>query len=98
MSVHMRTLHTKERIRANDPVEEKSKPWREALGLTEREAIGHALAGFRYKNKMTQAELAKKLGISQHHISEMEHAKKSLGRGMARRLAKIFKIDYRIFL
>jgi len=41
---------------------------------------------------MTQNELAEGLGISQHHISEMENAL------FAMRLALFFKTDYPLFL
>jgi plasmid maintenance system antidote protein VapI len=38
------------------------------------------------------------LGISQAHISEMEHGRRPIGKEMARRLAKLLKVDYRVFL
>ena len=56
------------------------------------------LRGSRHKAEMTQQELAETLGINQHHISEMENGKRPIGKEMAKRLAQVFKIDYRIFL
>jgi plasmid maintenance system antidote protein VapI len=47
---------------------------------------------------MTQQELADKLEISQHHVSEMENGKRPIGKIMALRLGKFFKTDYRKFL
>ncbi len=74
-------------------------PWMEAMGVNEETSPGLVLKGSRHKENMTQKELAeKKLNVSQHHISEMEHAKRPIGKEMARRLAKIFKTNYRIFL
>jgi plasmid maintenance system antidote protein VapI len=42
--------------------------------------------------------LAALVGISQTHISEMEHGKRPIGKDMARRLAKVLRADYRVFL
>lgn len=56
------------------------------------------LRGSRYKEGMTQVELARKLKISQHHVSEMEHAKRPIGKKMAAKLAAVLKCDYRLFL
>lgn len=56
------------------------------------------LRGARYKADMTQKELADVLGIRQHHLSEMENAKRPIGKQMAKRLAEVFKSDYRLFI
>jgi transcriptional regulator with XRE-family HTH domain len=56
------------------------------------------LRGSRHKAEMTQNDLAEALGISQHHISEMENGKRPIGKLMAKRLAEIFKCNYRKFL
>jgi plasmid maintenance system antidote protein VapI len=47
---------------------------------------------------LTQKELAHLVGVSQTHISEMEHGKRRIGKDMARRLAKGIKVNYRVFL
>lgn len=57
-----------------------------------------ALRGSRYKENMTQIELAKLLGIRQGHLSEMENGKRPIGKSMAKKLASIFNCDYRAFL
>jgi ribosome-binding protein aMBF1 (putative translation factor) len=59
---------------------------------------GVALRGARTKEGLSQVDLAKKLGVSQTDLSKMEHGKRPIGKKMAIRLAKIFKIDYRVFL
>ena len=74
------------------------KSWRKALGLNKCDEIGHVLCGFRIKSGWTQKELAHMVGVKQHHISEMEHAKKYIDREMGGRLAKVFKIGYKVFL
>jgi plasmid maintenance system antidote protein VapI len=38
------------------------------------------------------------VGVSQTHISEMKSGKRPMGKEMARRLAKVLKVNYRVFL
>lgn len=59
---------------------------------------GYYLKTFRFRADLTQKQLAEKLGIKQHHISEMEHNKRPIGKVMAKRLGKLLKYDYRVFL
>ena len=59
---------------------------------------GSALRGARLKEEMSQVELADKLGVIQSDLSKMEHGKRPIGKKMAKRLAGILKIDYRVFL
>jgi DNA-binding XRE family transcriptional regulator len=59
---------------------------------------GMMLRGLRGKKEMTQAAFAKRLGISQHHVSEMENNKRTIGIDMARRIAETFKVPYKMFL
>jgi len=56
------------------------------------------LRGARFKADLTQKELAEKLGVKQHHICEMEHGRRVIGKAMAKRHSEILKIDYRVFL
>ena len=57
-----------------------------------------ALRGARKREGLTQKQLAQLLGISQTHISEMEHGKRPIGKEMAKRLAAVLRVDYRLFL
>jgi transcriptional regulator with XRE-family HTH domain len=59
---------------------------------------GVALRGARKRETLTQKELARLVGVSQTHISEMEHGKRPIGKDMAKRLAKVLKVNYRVFL
>ena len=52
----------------------------------------------RKREALTQKDLAHLVGVSQTHISEMEHGKRPIGKDMARRLAKALKVNYRVFL
>jgi ribosome-binding protein aMBF1 (putative translation factor) len=97
------SVHTKKpRIRRvnKKPSKGKSIHWREVFKkeLKEYGEVALALRGARHKEEMAQEELARALGIRQHHISEMEHGKRPIGKAMAKKLAKIFKVDYRLFL
>ena len=98
MSVHTKKHRTKRARKTK--TKEKSIPWREVFKkeIKEYGEAGIAVRGGRCKEDMTQQELADKLGISQHHISEMENGKRSIGKAMAKRLAAIFNVDYRVFL
>lgn len=59
---------------------------------------GVVLRGVRHKEEITQRKLAVITGIPQRHISEMEHGKRPIGKDTAKKLAKVFKTDYRMFL
>lgn len=96
---HLTSKSSQARIEEKD-TKEKIIPWREVFhsGIEEFTEIGLMLKGARAKAELTQKEVAEKLGIKTHHISEMEHGKRTIGKAMAHRLAKIFDIDYRLFL
>lgn len=102
MSAHTRKHLIKEAcpIVSKHTDKEKSASWREAFqeGIKQFSEIGLMLKGGRHKAGLTQKALADQIGIKPHHISEMEHGKRSIGKNMAHRLAKILDIDYRVFL
>ena len=60
--------------------------------------VGALLKGARYKEDMTQEQLAKASGIPRRHISEMENGKRPIGKERAKRLAEVLRVDYRVFL
>jgi ribosome-binding protein aMBF1 (putative translation factor) len=101
MLVHTRRHHTKV-VPATKALPEKEEniSWRDsAKKLIEKYSeAGAILRGARFKNDFTQKQLAEKLGVKPHHISEMEHGKRSIGKTMARRLAEVLDVDYRVFL
>ena len=59
---------------------------------------GLYLKGIRYREELTQDQLAKLTGISRRHISEMENGKRAIGKASARKLADVLHADYRVFL
>jgi len=81
-------------------VDKKIYNWRELFKdeIKKYSEVGISLRGLRYREGFSQKQLAKKLNISQHYISKMEHGKRPIGKKMAQKLAKILKTDYRMFL
>lgn len=76
-----------------------SVPWREAFPeYSDEDLPGVCLRGSRYKEGLTQKQLADITGIPQRHISEMEHGKRPIGKEMAKRLGKALNISYKVFL
>lgn len=59
---------------------------------------GYYLKIFRIREDLTQVKLASLLEIKQHHLSEMEHNKRSIGKKLAKQIAEILNIDYRKLL
>ena len=59
---------------------------------------GAVIRGFRLREKMSQVELAEKLGISQTDLSKIEHGKRTIGKNLAKKIGKKLGADYRLFL
>ncbi len=57
-----------------------------------------ALRGARKREGLTQRELADRIGVKQVHISQMENEKRPIGKEMAKRLANVLEVDYRVLL
>jgi DNA-binding XRE family transcriptional regulator len=57
-----------------------------------------ALRAYRNREALTQKQLSELTGIPQHHISEMENGKRSIGRERAKKLADALHCDYRQLL
>ncbi len=75
--------------------DEEVIPWDEAF--PDRHP-GHILAGVRYREGLTQKQLAEKVGVRPSHVSDMERGKRPIGRDMAKRLGQALGVDYRVFL
>jgi len=74
-------------------------PWREAYPeYSDKDLPGVCLRGSRYREGLTQKQLADMTGIPQRHISEMENGKRTIGKEMAKRLGKALNIGYKVFL
>jgi DNA-binding XRE family transcriptional regulator len=79
---------------------EENIPADEVLGDVYRKygKTGSVIRGFRAREDMTQIQLARKLGVTQGDLSKMENGKRPIGKEMARRLAKVFSTDCRVFI
>lgn len=76
-----------------------SVPWREAFSdISDEELPGACLKGARVKEGVTQKQLAEMTSVRQNHISEMENAKRTIGKKNAVRFGKALNINYKIFL
>ena len=69
------------------PVEETDF-WKEM----QSNRVGNLLSGSRLKAGLTQAQLAKKLGVRQNMISDYERGQRRLSSSMAERIAKFLHI------
>ena len=56
------------------------------------------LRGMRLREGLTQTQLAAKVGILQHHISEMERYKRPIGKVAAKKLAAALNANWRNML
>ncbi len=59
---------------------------------------GSVLRGARGLRGMTQAQLAQAVGVHVTNISEMERGLRTIGKQMAKRLAKVLEMPYKAFL
>jgi DNA-binding XRE family transcriptional regulator len=78
---------------------EESIPYEEAFPRMKNrlERGASVLKGFRYRDGLTQAELAAMIEVTQGDLSKMEAGKRPIGLKVATRLAKVFKTDPRVF-
>lgn len=86
--------------KAHNQEAEGSIPWRESSQYSELMENPPAvfLSGARYREGLTQVELAERTGIPRRHISEMENGKRPIGKQNARKLAEVLHIDPRRLL
>ncbi len=75
-----------------------SAPWRDAFPEFIANEPGTCLAGARNKKGLTQVALFEFTGIPRRHISEMENSKRPIGKMIAKKLAEVLDVDYRVFL
>lgn len=80
----------------NHPMED-SIHWRGSFHFADVHC-GTYLSGARFREGLTQVELAERSGIPRRHISEMENGKRPIGKGNARKLADALGVDARLLL
>lgn len=59
---------------------------------------GVLLKGIRVRENLTQVQMAKKIKVTQSDISQMENGTRVIGKNIAKRIEKLFDVDYRSFL
>jgi DNA-binding XRE family transcriptional regulator len=80
---------------------DETLPWREVAKSRIKADGGesaHMVRVSREMAGMTQTELAKVLKMPQANLSQIETGKRSVGKALAKKLAKVFRVDYRVFL
>ena len=59
---------------------------------------GVLLKGLRTREGMSQLEFAKKIKVTQANLSKMENGKRAIGKIIAKRIEKSFKVNFRYFI
>jgi DNA-binding XRE family transcriptional regulator len=59
---------------------------------------GALLKGLRHRENMTQTTFAEKINITQADLSKMENGRRPVGKRIAKRLAALFEVNYKLFL
>ena len=78
----------------------EATPW-EVLAkerIEKYKKTGLVLRGARYRENMSQIQLAKKSGVNQNEISKIENGKRVVGEKVAKKLAKALNFDYRLLI
>lgn len=79
---------------------EEATPW-EVLAkdrIEKYKKAGLVLRGARYRENISQVQLAKMSGVHQNEISKIENGKRCVGEKVAKKLAKPLKVSYLLFL
>ena len=72
--------------------------WMNARGLFSERTPAKMLIGARGKENVTQIQLSELTGIPRRHISDMENARRPIGKQNAIKIGKALNINYRLFL
>lgn len=80
--------------------EDKPVAWQELAKdrLAKYKKAGLVLRGMRYREGMSQKELAARSGVNQNEISKIENGKRTVGEKVAKRLAKVLRFNYELLL
>lgn len=94
-------------VKDNSSSDDKYRsPWEECISWEEIAAnriakytkVGLALRGARYRENLSQKQLAMLCGISQNNLSKMENGKRPIGPKVAEKLSKVLGIDVGLLL
>ena len=59
---------------------------------------GALLKGLRTRENLSQTAFAKKISTTQANLSNMENGRRPIGKTIAKRIEKVFAVDYRYFV
>ena len=78
----------------------KRKGWKSLFSkeLETHSEQGLYLKGLRLREGYTQSELGVLIGVSPNNISAMERGHRQIGKSIAQRLSRVFKVNYQRFL
>lgn len=76
----------------------ESTPWNTLAKnrVAKFKKAGLALRGARFREGLSQKELGNRCGITQDNISKMETGKRPIGEKVAKKLAKVLDIDFKL--
>jgi ribosome-binding protein aMBF1 (putative translation factor) len=77
---------------------QEEKEWYTPEELFPDHHAGDSICGLRYRECLTQKQLAAMVGISVSNLSHIEHGRRSIGKEMAKRFAKVLNTDWRRLL
>lgn len=82
----------------SSPANEESVDWKilSEDRIQKYKKAGIILRGARYREDISQKKLAEQSGVNQNEISKIENGKRTVGEKVAKRLAKVLNIDYRL--
>ncbi len=95
-------IQSAERFEAilNKYEESESVDWETVAkdSISKHKQAGMVLRGARFRESMSQKELAQLSGVSQDNISRIENGKRGVGEKVAKKLAKPLKINFHLLL
>ena len=66
--------------------------------IKKHKRAGLVLRGMRYRESISQKELAKRSGVHQNEISKIENGKRGVGEKVAMKLAEALNFNYKLLL
>lgn len=96
-----RSVAKKYIIETKNPIESKDNISADALFKETDQKYGEAsalLRGLRARENLSQVEFAKRIKVTQANLSKMENGKRSIGKIIAKRIAKAFDVNYKYFI
>jgi DNA-binding XRE family transcriptional regulator len=80
--------------------EDEPVAWKELAKerIAKYKKAGLVLRGMRYRENVSQKELAKRSGVNQNEISKIENGKRTVGKKVSKKLAEALNFNYELLL